>query len=88
MTASILHTSVTIGGQRVPAQKTEITQREFFQAAAVGLKPSACYTVRGEYYHGEDRLTTHTGEVLAIYRTYRDGVWCELYCERRAGVHA
>ncbi len=85
---TIEHTFVTIGGQTVPAQKTEITQKEYFQAAAVGLKPSACYTVRGGYYNGEDRLTTRKGEVLAIYRVYRDGVWVELYCERRAGIHA
>lgn len=84
---NILHTSVVIGGRRVPAQKTEITQREYFQAAAIGLKPQAVFTIRGDYYHGEDRLTTHRGEVLAIYRTYRDGVWIELYCERRAGIH-
>ncbi|MBR6397630.1 MAG: hypothetical protein IKS06_01935 [Lachnospiraceae bacterium] len=84
---TIEHTSVTIGGKKVPAQKTDITQREYFQAAAIGLKPQAVYTVRGEYFHGEDRLTTHRGEVLAIYRTYRDGVWIELYCERRAGIH-
>lgn len=87
MPGAVEHTSVTIGGKRVPAQKTEITQREYFQAAAVGLKPSARYTVRGDYYNGEDRLTTHKGEVLAIYRSYRVGAWVELYCERRTGVH-
>lgn len=87
MAASILHTSVVIGGRRVPARMTEITQREYFQAAAIGLKPQAVYTVRGCYYNGEDRLTTHRGEVLAIYRAFRDGDWCELYCERRAGIH-
>lgn len=84
---TIEHTSVTIGGRTVPARKTEITQKEYFQAAAVGLKPQACFTVRAGYYHGEDRLVTHRGEVLAIYRCYRDGDRCELYCERRAGVH-
>ena len=83
----IEHTSVVIGGRRVPARKSEITQREYFQAAAIGLKPQAVFTVRVEYYHGEDRLTTHRGEVLAIYRSFRDGDWCELYCERRAGIH-
>ena len=53
---TIEHTSVTIGGRTVPARKTEITQKEYFQAAAVGLKPQACFTVRAGYYHGEDRL--------------------------------
>ena len=62
-------------------------QREYFQAAAIGLKPQAVYTIRGSYYNGEDRLTTHRGEVLAIYRAFRDGDWVELYCERRAGIH-
>lgn len=87
MAKTILHTSVVLGGRKVPAEKTEITQREYFQAAAIGLKPQAVFTVRGCYYNGEDRLTTHTGEVLAIYRAYRDGDRCELYCERRAGIH-
>lgn len=85
---TIEHTSVVIGGKSVPAQKTDITQREYFQAAAIGLKPQAVFTVRVGYYHGEDRLTTHRGEVLAIYRSFRDGEWVELYCERRAGIHA
>ena len=45
---TIEHTSVVIGGRKVPARKTDITQKEYFQAAAIGLKPQAVFTVRGD----------------------------------------
>lgn len=81
-----LHTVVTIGGNTVPAEQYSIAQSEFFQASAHGLKPQAMFKIRFAKYNGEDRLTTHDGDALAIYRTYRTGDWIELYCERRAGV--
>lgn len=82
----IRSTVVTLSGNRVPAQEFSITQKEWFEASGYGFKPQAMFRVRAAAYSGEDRLTTASGQVLAIYRSYTVGDWIELYTERRAGV--
>lgn len=82
----IRSTVVTLGSSRIPAQEYAITQKEFFEASGYGFKPQSMFKIRAAAYSGEDRLTTVSGQVLAIYRVYTVGDWIELYTERRAGV--
>lgn len=79
-------TAISIGGRAVAAEKYAVGSKEYFSAYAVGLRPQAMYKIRSASYHGEDRITAEHGVVLAVYRTYEENDWIELYCERKAGV--
>lgn len=68
--------------RQVMADKKSVRQSEFYQAAAVGLKPEAVFVVRTCEYRGED-LLSHNAKEYRILRTYdRDDEWTELTCVR------
>jgi SPP1 family predicted phage head-tail adaptor len=71
--------------RQVFAAKKSITQSEFYQAAASGLKPELVFIVWQLEYNGEQKLE-YEGEIYTVIRTYeRPDQRIELYCEVRIG---
>lgn len=71
--------------REVFARKTSVSAAEFFQAGQVGLSPDYRFLVFHGDYKGESVLE-YDKKRYAIYRTYHDGDYIELYCQREAGV--
>lgn len=62
------------------ANKKSVKQSEFYQAAAVGLKPELMFEVRSAEYQGEKKLS-HDNTEYHILRTYsKNGEITELIC--------
>lgn len=67
------------------AEKSSISQSEFYEAGMQGLQPMARYTVRMTEYSGEDEIEDGS-ERLTVYRTYnRTDGRVELYVAKRKG---
>ncbi len=72
---------ITISGRNVQADKKSIRQNEFYQAAAMGLRPEIMFIVRTAEYNGERELA-YEGKVYTIIRTFdRDDEMTEIICE-------
>lgn len=74
--------------RKVFARLESITQSEFYQASAVGIKPELKF-VLSDYldYQNEEILryqsfNSNTEETFKIIRTYRKGNSLELVCKR------
>lgn len=76
---------VTETERSVFAQVFSITQSEFYAAANTELNPEYRFNVFFGDYNGES-LIEYQGNRYAIYRTYRDGNYMELYAERKIGA--
>jgi len=64
----------------VYANKKGINQSEFYQAAAVGLKPEVRWEIRALEYQGEEHIR-YNGEMYKIIRTYeKNGEFIEIIC--------
>lgn len=75
----------TISGD-IPADKQSITRSEFYQAAAVGMKPSVTFVIRSCEYNDESLLKWNE-KTYKIIRTYqKDDEFIELVCEGVAHV--
>jgi SPP1 family predicted phage head-tail adaptor len=78
-------------GERVPGDGTprevfcnvkSVGSREFYQAAAVGMKPEVIIEMYKGEYDNEPKLS-HNGTVYHVIRTYsRNGEKIELTCSR------
>lgn len=76
----------TPAARQVPCRVDSVTRAEFFDAAAIGLKPEWRFTVFSGDYSGEIECM-YQGKPYSIYRTYHaDGDYMELYVEAKAGV--
>ena len=69
------------------AEVKSITQTEFYQAQAVGLKPEIKFVIADFYdYQGEQQLKYTpfggTEQVYDIIRTYRNNTNLEIVCKR------
>ena len=62
-----------------------ITRSEFYAAANTELNPEYKFTVFFGDYDGQNVLK-YSGSRYAVYRTYRDGDYMELYAERKVGA--
>lgn len=63
------------------AELLSISQTEFYQAAAAGLKPQVKFRIYSFEYEGNKRLK-YNGEIYKIMRTYKpDLEHIELTCE-------
>lgn len=62
-----------------------ITQSEFYQAADTELNPEYRFTVFFGDYDGQG-IVVYNGVRYAIYRTFRNGDYMELYAERKIGA--
>lgn len=76
---------VTETERSVFAQVFSITQSEFYAAANTELNPEYRFNVFFGDYNGES-LIEYQDNRYAIYRTYRDGDYMELYAERKIGA--
>lgn len=77
----------TFTERQVFAEVRSITQTEFYQAQALGLKPEIKFVIADFLdYRGEKQLKyTPFGETEQIYdviRTYRDKINLEIVCKR------
>jgi len=67
--------------REVFADKRSIRQSEFYQAAAIGLRPELMFVVRSIDYNQEPKLK-YNGKEYTIIRTYdKDGELTELICQ-------
>lgn len=68
------------------AEKSSVSQTEFFSAGQSNLKPQLMFKVWQFEYNNEQELI-HDNQSYVIYRTYlRTDEKIELYCEKRVGV--
>lgn len=67
----------------VYANQMAVTQSEFYNAAAAGLRPSKMFEIYSFEYQGEERLK-HDGMVYRIIRTETRGEKTRIICERVA----
>ena len=79
---------VTAVPREVFATLKSVSQSEFYQAQAAGLKPEVKFVI-ADYldYEGEKTILyksygTDTEEEYRVIRTYRDGNTLELVCKR------
>lgn len=72
--------TTTETGRQVFCRQESIGMKEFYQAAATGLKPEIRF-VLADYldYHGE-KLVEYNGARYHVLRTYRTGLELELTC--------
>lgn len=61
-----------------------VSQSEWFEGGRNGLNPDYRFTVFGGDYSGEDTVDFE-GKRYAVYRTYQNGDYMELYTERKEG---
>lgn len=81
-----MNDAIMLNGREVFANRYSITQRERYEAGALGLDPDYRFDVRMYEYQDEDTLI-YNGVRYAIYRTYHKGDNVELYVTRKAGVY-
>jgi head-tail adaptor len=68
--------------REVIANKKSVRQTEFYQAAAVGIKPEIVFEVQSIEYRDEPKLVNE-GTVYQIIRTFsKNGERLELICSR------
>lgn len=72
--------------RRVLCRIDSVTSREFFEGGRNGLNPEFKAEVFHSDYQGE-RDVRHDGNGYGVYRTYRDGDYVELYCQRKGGTN-
>lgn len=63
----------------------DVGRNEFFRAAELALAPQFVARTAAINYSGQ-RILEHSGQRFAVYRTYLDGDYVELYCEKKAGL--
>ena len=71
--------------REVFAKVKSISRSEFFNAGRQGLNPDLQFTVFTGDYNGET-IIEYNGKTYAVYRTYEDGDYMELYVERKGGT--
>lgn len=62
----------------------EISQSEYFRAAAEGIQPAVCAIIKAPDYNGEDAFKLG-GKIYTVYRSFNTGDNIELYGQRRLG---
>ena len=67
------------------ASLQDVGRAEFFKAAELALAPQFIARTAAINYSGQ-RILDYGGQRFAIYRTYLDGDYVELYCEKKAGL--
>lgn len=70
---------------KVFATLQNVGRSEFFKAAELMLAPQFIARTAAVNYSGQ-RILDYGGQRFAIYRTYLDGDYVELYCEKKAGL--
>lgn len=67
----------------VYANQMAVTQSEFYNAAATGLRPSKMFEIYSFEYNGEEKLK-HNGVIYRIIRAETRGEKTRITCERVA----
>lgn len=62
----------------------EISQSEYFRAAAEGIQPAVCAIIKAIDYKGEDVFKLGD-KLYTVYRIFKTGDNIELYGQRRLG---
>lgn len=70
---------------QVFASLSDVGRAEFFRASELALAPQFIARTAAINYSGQ-RILDYGGQRYAIYRTYVDGDYVELYCEKKAGL--
>ena len=72
--------------REIMAKKASVTRAEFFGGGRAGLNPSMVFHV----FHGDyedETVCEYKGKRYAVYRTFEDGDYIELYCQREGGTN-
>lgn len=69
------------------AKLKSIRQSEFYQAAAVGLKPEIMFELRDYLDYDDQQILEHEGIRYRVLRTFRAGIRLELTCTREVSKH-
>lgn len=67
------------------ARVKSISRSEFFEAGRQGLNPDLRFDVFTGDYNGES-IIEYSEKTYAVYRTYENGDYTELYAERKGGT--
>lgn len=73
--------------REVFCQVSSVSSSEWFEGGRIGLSPDLRVTVFAGDYAGEQAVE-HEGVKYAVYRTYRDGDYVELYLQQEKGARA
>lgn len=65
-------------GREVFAEYVSISQSEFYQAAATGLKPEVRFRLADYYDYDGEPVVLYNGNRYRVLRTYRSGQGIEL----------
>ena len=71
--------------KEVFARIKSISRSEFFDAGRKGLNPDLRFDIFAADYNGETMIE-YNGKTYAVYRTYENGDYMELYVERKGGT--
>lgn len=71
--------------KEVFARVKSISRSEFFDAGRQGLNPDLRFDIFTGDYNGET-IIEYNGKTYAVYRTYENGDYMELYVERKGGA--
>lgn len=72
--------------REIMCRQRSVTQNEFFGGGRSGLNPEMMFLVFGGDYEGE-RKCEYEGKKYAVYRTFEDGDYIELYVQREGGTN-
>lgn len=78
---------ITASQREIFATLKSITQSEFYQAQAIGLKPEVKFVIADYLDYAGEKVVKYTPfggseEEYRVIRTYRDGNTLELVCKR------
>ncbi len=68
--------------KEVFAELKSISQSEFYQAQAVGVKPEIKFLITDYYDYDNEQLINYESERYKVIRTYRIGHGLEIVCKR------
>lgn len=71
--------------RNVFVEVSSVSASEWYEASRADLNPEYRFRMFFADYAGETSCE-YQGKLLAVYRTYRDGDYMELYTERKAGA--
>lgn len=71
--------------REVFCEVSSVSASEWYEASRADLNPEYKFRLFFADYQGE-KACRYQGNTYAIYRTYRDGDYMELYAERKVGA--
>lgn len=71
-----------ITGKEVFVEVKSISQSEFYQAQASGLRPEIKFKLKDYYDYNDEKHVKYNDFIYEVIRTFRNGIELELVCNR------